>query len=134
MKPVAKEFLGSGWRFPVEIGNRGGIDLSEGEQKIQESIRIILGTAKGERVMRPEFGCDIHKFTFSVINTSTRTMIQSAVREALVLFEPRIEVMNVTTSTEGLGQGELSIHVDYKVRSTNYEFNLVYPFYLNPGG
>ena len=131
---MAKDFLGCGWKFPFEIGNRGGIALSEGEQKIQESMQLILGTEKGERVMRPEFGCDIHKFTFAVINTSTRTMIQSAVREALVLFEPRIEVINVTTSTERLEQGELSIHVDYKVRSTNYEFNLVYPFYLKPGG
>ena len=131
---MAKEFLGSGWKFPIEVDNRGGISVSRHEKKIEESIRIILSTAKGERVMRPEFGCDIHEFTFAVINASTLTMIQSAISEALVLFEPRIEVINIETSTERLEAGELMININYKIRSTHHEFNLVYLFPLKPGG
>jgi phage baseplate assembly protein W len=129
-----KEFLGRGWKFPIEVNKRGGIALTEYEEKIRESILIILQTAKGERVMLPEFGCDIHNFVFEVINTSILTMIKSAVREALILWEPRIEVLGIEAITERINQGELLISIDYRVRSTNNEFNLVYPFYLKPGG
>jgi phage baseplate assembly protein W len=131
---MAKEFLGRGWRFPIKVDNRGGIALSKYEEKIRESIMIILSTAKGERVMRPDFGCDIHDFTFSIINISTLTIIKSAIREALLLWEPRIEVLDVETTTERINDGILLISVDYKIRTTNTEFNLVYPFYLKPGG
>jgi phage baseplate assembly protein W len=134
MEKDTKEFLGSGWKFPIEVNKRGGVALTEYEEKIRESILIILQTAKGERVMLPEFGCDIHNFVFEVINTSIVTMIKSAVREALILWEPRIEVLGIEAITERISQGDLLISVDYRVRSTNNEFNLVYPFYLKPGG
>jgi phage baseplate assembly protein W len=123
-------FLGKGWKFPVGVDKRGGVALSESEKKIKESILIILGTEKGERVMRPEFGCDIHDFVFSIINTSTLTQIQSAVKEALLLWEPRIELLSVEFYKERIDDGILDISIDYKVRRTNTEFNLVYPFYL----
>ena len=129
-----KDFLGRGWKFPIELDVRGAIKLSEYEQKIRESIMIILGTAKGERVMRPEFGCEIHNFAFEIINASTLTLIKSSVREALILWEPRIEVLNIETNTEKLQQGQLLINVYYRVRTTNNEFNLVYPFNLKSGG
>jgi len=131
---MAKEFLGKGWKFPVELDKRGGVSFSQYEDKIKESILIILNTAKGERVMRPDFGCDIHDFVFSVINTSTLTLIQSAVKEALVLWEPRIEVLSVEILKERLHEGILLISIDYRVRKTNTEFNLVYPFYLQSRG
>jgi phage baseplate assembly protein W len=131
---MAKEFLGRGWKFPVETDQRGSIALSQYEKKIRESILIILGTAKGERVMRPDFGCDIHEFVFSTLNSSTLTLIQSAVKEALLLWEPRIEVLSVKISKERLNGGILLISVDYRVRETNTEFNLVYPFYLKSKG
>lgn len=97
---------------------------------IRESIQIVLGTAKGERVMRPDFGCGIHEYVFSTIDTTTLNLIASTVRDALVEWEPRIEVQNVDISTEEIDVGKLLIRVDYRVRSTNTEFNLVYPFYL----
>lgn len=131
---MAKEFLGRGWKFPITIDDRGGIALSQYEQKIRESIIIILSTAKGERVMRPDFGCDINEFTFSIINTSTLTLIKSAVKEALLLWEPRIEVLEVETSSEKINDGILLVRIDYKIRTINTQFNLVYPFYLKPGG
>ena len=127
-------FLGSGWEFPIHTNQRGGIRIAAAEEKIRQSIRIILGTAKGARVMRPDFGCDIHDYTFSVVNTSTLTLMTSAVREALVYHEPRIEVLDVSSATTRLGQGILDLRIDYRVRATNTESNLVYPFYLKDGG
>lgn len=131
---MSTDFLGQGWKFPIGTDERGGIALSEAEAKIKESILIILSTAKGERVMRPDFGCDIHEFTFAVINTSTLTLIASSVKEALMRHEPRIELLKVQTSTDKLAGGILDIHLDYRIRSTNTEFNMVYPFYLKAGG
>jgi phage baseplate assembly protein W len=131
---MAKEFLGRGWKFPIRIGKRGGITPSEYEDKVRESILIILNTAKGERVMRPDFGCDIHEFVFSVINTSNLTLIESAVKEALVLWEPRIEVKSVKTSRDRINEGIIDIGIDYRIRTTNTEFNLVFPFFLESKG
>lgn len=127
---MAKEFLGTGWKFPVNVDRSGEIEMSSYEEDLKESIRIILGTSKGERVMRPDFGCGIYDFVFAVINTQTTGMIEASVREALVLWEPRIEIKMVTVTVDKAEEGKLLISVDYRVRSTNNEFNLVYPFYL----
>ena len=130
---MAKEFLGRGWKFPVNVSTEGKIAVSEYGEDIREAIWIILSTSKGERIMRPDFGCGIHDFVFASINTSTMTLIESSVREALTLWEPRIELMNVKVSTEKIDEGKLLISIDYKVRTTNNQFNLVYPFYLKEG-
>lgn len=130
---MKREFLGTGWSFPVGTDRRGGIELSTAETDIREAIRIIIGTAKGERTMRPEFGCGIHDYVFATVDTTTLNLIGGTVRDALVEWEPRIEVLDVDVSTEELGAGRLLIGVDYRVRSTNTEFNLVYPFYLREG-
>jgi len=127
---MAREFLGIGWKFPVQVDSQGHIALSPFEQDIREAIRIIVGTAKGERVMRQDFGCGIHNFVFAVMNTTTLGLIESAVREALIRWEPRIELLNVRVSTEKAEAGQLLVGIDYRVRATNNEFNLVYPFYL----
>ena len=130
---MAENFLGTGWTFPVQVRADGCVSMSQYEQDIKEAIRIILGTAKGERVMRPDFGCGIHDFVFSVINTATLTLIENSVQEALTLWEPRIELLGVSVSTESADEGKLLIKIDYKVRTTNNRFNLVYPFYLTEG-
>lgn len=127
---MAKDFLGRGWKFPVNVDGRGKVEMSEYEEDIKEAIWIILGTSKGERVMRPDFGCGIHDHVFASINTSTLGMIESSVREALTKWEPRIEVLKVEASPERAEVGQLLISIDYRVRTTNNEFNLVYPFYL----
>ncbi|BEH11011.1 MULTISPECIES: GPW/gp25 family protein [Geobacter] len=126
----AREFLGTGWTFPVAAGADGCMILSSAEGDIAESIRIILGTARGERVMRPDFGCGIHDRVFSVINTTTLGLIENEVKEALILWEPRIELLSVTASPREAAEGRLLIDIEYRVRSTNTRFNLVYPFYL----
>lgn len=130
---MAKEFLGRGWKFPVNVGTEDKIAVSEYGEDVRQAIWIILSTSKGERIMRPDFGCGIHDFVFASINTSTMTLIESSVRDALTLWEPRIELMNVKVSTEKIDEGKLLINIDYKVRTTNNQFNLVYPFYLKEG-
>lgn len=126
----ARDFLGRGWAFPVTTDGRGTIEQSRGVADIEESIRLILETAKGERVMRPEFGCGIHEFAFATVDRSTLTLVETSVRDALREFEPRIEVLSVEVSTAQLDAGTLPIEIEYRVRDTNNEFNLVYPFYL----
>ena len=131
---MAKEFLGRGWKFPVMVyPATGRISLSEYEQDIKESIWIILSTSKGERVMRPDFGCGIHDLIFAPINTTTLNLVQNSVQEALTLWEPRIELIKVEVSTQQSIEGKLLVSIDYRVRVTNNRFNLVYPFYLKEG-
>lgn len=130
---MAKEFLGRGWRFPVGVDSRGRIAMSTYEEDIKEAILIILRTQKGERVMRPDFGCGIYDYVFSSINTATLTLIERTVREAITEWEPRVEIEKIEISTEEADQGRLLISIDYRVRRTNSRFNLVYPFYLKEG-
>jgi phage baseplate assembly protein W len=127
---MSKPFLGKGWSFPVQVDSQtGGIQRADYEESVRQSIWIILGTAKGERVMRPEFGCDIYDLVFENITAGVIGRVSQAVREALLLFEPRIDLVEVRVAPEEEGQVML-ISIDYQVRATNSLFNLVYPFYL----
>lgn len=128
---MAKDFLGKGWKYPVNVNSYGKMKMSLFEDDIKESIQIILSTSKGERAMRPDFGCGIYDFVFDIVNASTIGMIEASVKEALILWEPRIEIKNVKVKADRAEEGKLIISVDYKVRGTNSEFNLVYPFYLS---
>lgn len=128
---MSEKFLGIGWKFPVQLTEDGAIATSEYEQDIRESILIILGTAIGERVMRPTFGAGIQDHVFDTIDSVTTNLITYDVSEALINWEPRIDVVKVNVSTAEASRGKLSIFVDYRVRATNTIFNLVYPFYLN---
>jgi len=124
------EFLGRGWKFPVNVNSRGGTASSEYETDVLEAIGLILRTSRGERVMQPDFGCGIHEMTFSTIDTATAGLVEEMVREALILWEPRIEVEDIKATLESYSQGRMDISIDYRVRATNNEFNLVYPYYL----
>jgi phage baseplate assembly protein W len=128
-----KKFLGTGWKYPVKVDVDGRIALSSYEEDIKEAIRIILGTAKGERVMRPDFGCGIHELVFAPINSVTMKQVENNVREGLIRWEPRIELEKVEVSPEDAEEGKLLVSIEYKVRTTNTRFNLVYPFYLKEG-
>jgi len=127
---MSGEFLGRGWKFPVNVDPAGGIASSEYEEDVREGIGLILRTSRGERVMQPDFGCGIHEMVFSVINTTTAGQVEQMVKEALILWEPRIEVTGVKASVDPVYDGRMAIAIDYRVRATNSEFNLVYPFYL----
>lgn len=130
---MADEFLGTGWQYPVTTDHRGDIELSDAEADIRESIRIILGTAKGERIMRPEFGCDIHDHVYSSAAPATLNLIESNVEAALVRWEPRIDVEDVTARTDPDAPNEILIDIDYYVRTTNSLANMVYPFHITEG-
>lgn len=127
---MAREFLGTGWKFPVRVNARGGLSFSSNEQDIEEAVWIILSTAKGERVMEPAFGCGIHDYVFAPNDPSTRGSIAYEVQRALSKLEPRIEVENVRVESFPGSENKLLIYVDYRVRSNNAKRNLVYPFYL----
>jgi len=130
---MEKDFLGTGWKYPLSTDSNGRIAVSKYEECIKESILIILRTAKGERLMRPDFGCSIHEYAYSTTDTLNLRMIENTVYEALVQWEPRIEVLGIKTSNGSTQDGKLLISIDYKVRASNTQFNLVYPFYLNEG-
>ena len=128
------DFLGTGWGFPVAPTTAGHIALAPLEASIRESVLLIIGTAKGERVMRPTFGCGIHDLVFAPNDSTTAALVSFAVREALIDWEPRIEVLTVQATSEPEEGNTLLVHIQYRVRSTNNIFNLVYPFYLDKGG
>lgn len=128
---LGREFLGTGWAFPVSVSAATGlIEHVSYETDIRQSILIILGTAKGERVMRPDFGCGIHDLAFAAISTQVMAEIGTTVREALRTYEARIEVRQVTVETTHLDRGRIDVVIDYEVRATNQPGNLVYPFYF----
>ncbi|GGP76311.1 GPW/gp25 family protein [Saccharothrix coeruleofusca] len=126
------DFIGRGWGFPLRVGPTGGIGMVEGEQEIQEAIRLILGTAPGERPMRPEFGCGIHEHVFAPADHATAGDIAREVRAALDRWEPRIETTDVVVAFDSVEIGTLYIDVRYTIRSTNDQRNLVFPFYTIP--
>jgi Bacteriophage baseplate protein W len=131
---MSKEFLGRGWKYPVAVDPASGrIAMSEFEQDIKESIRIILATAPGERLMRPDFGCGIHDLVFSTISRATIGLFESRVRDSITKWEPRVEIIQLDISTREADKGKLEIQLTYRVRETNNEFNLVFPFYLTEG-
>ncbi|MCL9812059.1 GPW/gp25 family protein [Natranaeroarchaeum aerophilus] len=130
---MTNEFLGTGWSYPVTTEDRGNIEVSETETDIEESIRIILGTAKGERVMRPEFGCDIYDHVYSTASPVTLNLIESSVEESLVRWEPRIDVEEVTARRDEEEPNRILIEIEYYVRTTNSLANMVYPFHITEG-
>jgi uncharacterized protein len=128
-----KAFLGRGWAFPVGLDSTQEIATAAYETDIQQAIRIILGTEPGERVMRPTFGTGLRGLMFEPINTTTVALAQYRVQQALVLWEPRIDSVNVQVTADP-PNGKLMIAVSYRVRTTNTFYNLVYPFYLQEQG
>jgi phage baseplate assembly protein W len=123
-------FLGTGWRLPIAVDDRGRIAMVSDDESVRQSIWTILSTAPGERVMRPDFGCGLAELVFAPNTPGTAGQIMSAVREALIQWEPRIDVLEVDAVPDDTQANLLSIAVSYLVRSTNNQFNLVYPFYL----
>lgn len=127
---MSKSFLGSGWSYPLKVNPGGSIARSKGEYKIKESIMLILGTAPGERIMRPSFGADLHRLVFEPNNSVTANLAAHYVERALIMWEPRIQVNKVNVKND-IENGCLLIEVQYHIRTTNSPQNLVYPFFLH---
>jgi phage baseplate assembly protein W len=126
------EFVGRGIAFPMRTDAIGGVALVAREREIQEAIRLILGTAPGERPMRPEFGCRISERVFAPANATTAGQLAYDVRTALERWEPRIDVEDVDVTFDAVDSGVLYIDITYRIRGTNDPRNLVFPFYVIP--
>lgn len=133
MEQKNRAYLGIGWKFPLQVTPGGKIAQAKYEQRIEESMYLILSTAKGERVMMPEFGCGIHALVFAPNNAMTRTIVVQQVREALVTHEPRVDVLDIAVETAPEEPNVLLIRINYQIRGNNALGNLVYPFYLGEG-
>jgi phage baseplate assembly protein W len=127
-----KAFLGVGWAFPVDRDRSGEVSTVAYEDDIRQSIRIILGTRPGERVMRPDFGAGIYALLFEPMNGTTMALAKHHVEEALIAWEPRIDTITVDVTGDP-AKACLTINIKYRVRSTNTFYNMVYPFYLMEG-
>lgn len=127
----AKNFLGVGWKFPVQVDEATGrIKTSHYEEDVQEAIRIIIMTGRGERMMRPEFGCGLREYVFAGLSYDTATQMRTAIQRALINWEPRITEVDVNVEED---RGRMMIYVAYVVRATNNPYNLVFPYYLTEG-
>jgi Bacteriophage baseplate protein W len=126
-------FLGRGWAFPVIAGRDGRVAYAEGEDSIEQAVEIILGTSPGERVMRPEFGCGIWELVMETNTAQLHGRVQAQVQDALVQWEPRIDVLDVRVEAPPEQKNVLLIRIDYRIRANNAFYNLVYPFFLQEG-
>jgi phage baseplate assembly protein W len=126
------DLIGSGVSFPLQADQRGVLALAHGVTDIEQAIRLILGTAPGERPMRPEFGCAVHDFVFDTIDAEMVGRVETAVHQALARWEPRIEVVALDFDLGEVDQGKLGITITYRVLATSRLYNLVYPFYVIP--
>lgn len=127
---MQRTFLGVGWKFPLQVTPSGRIAMAGYERRIEESIALILSTAQGERVMLPTFGCGIHDLVFAPNNASTLSLVVFNVRQALVAYERRIDVLDITAESAPEQPNVLLIRIDYRIRANNARGNLVYPFYI----
>ncbi len=126
-------FWGTGWKFPLQVTPNGKIAQSKNEQRIEESIYLILSTAKGERVMMDDFGCGIHDLVFESNTSNILGRIAEDVRQALTIYEPRIDILDINVETRPEQPNLLLIRINYTIRTTNTIGNMVYPFYITEG-
>lgn len=130
---MSQEFLGVGWKFPLQQNAQNELAYSRYEENIQEAIWVILSTAPGERLMHPDFGCNIHELVFAPNNTSTAGLARFYVEDALIRWEPRIDLEDVEVQADPGDPARLLLSISYRVRTTDSRYNLVYPFYLTRG-
>ena len=130
MSQMTRDFLGIGWKFPLQVTAAGSIAQARYEQRIEESIFLILSTARGERPMLADFGCGIHDLVFEGNTPKTVALVAQSVRAALTTYEPRIDVLDVDAQSPEGADNLLLIRVSYRIRSNNAVGNMVYPFYV----
>ena len=129
-----KSFLGRGWSFPPTFNSKvGGVTMVSEEEDIKQSLEILLGTSLGERIMLPEYGCDLHKYLFESISTSKIHFLQELIRTAILNYEPRIDLEEINIDHSDYLDGIIRINLDYSIQTTNTRFNLVFPYYKVEG-
>jgi phage baseplate assembly protein W len=131
---MAKSFLGTGWGFPPAWDMAAGaVGTTSNEEDIQKSLEILLSTRKGERVMEPDYGCNLDEMLFEPITTTFKTYIAEMIRTAILYYEARIDLKSVIVDDSRQQEGFILIILNYTVRTTNSRYNYVYPYYLNEG-
>lgn len=128
------KIIGSGFAFPMQIDALGGAELTSDDENIRQSMMCIIGTAPGERMMRPTFGCAIHDILFEPNTAVTAAKIEYEVKRSLTEFEPRIGDVEVSAKPDDSEQSRMNVTISYTIRKTNTKANLVYPFYLRKEG
>jgi phage baseplate assembly protein W len=131
-EPGVPSFVGRGFAFPLGVNTDGGIRMTRGSEDLDASMRVILSTAPGERLMRPQFGCRIWDLLFEPVNFNTLGQMAEAAGDALAQWEPRVDVLGIDCVPDVRDQFLVNIEITYKVRATNDRRNLVYPFYVIP--
>jgi phage baseplate assembly protein W len=129
----AKAFLGRGFAFPPGVTATGAVALAEYEEDVRQAILIVLETEPGERVMRPDFGAGLRGLVFESINANMLALARHRAEQALVLWEPRIDSIDVSATADA-PRGVVTLEIRYRIRATNTFYNLVYPFYVQEGG
>jgi len=127
------DIIGRGWRFPIKVNPKGGLDWSEGPDRIRDAIWIIVSTSLGERLMRPEFGAGLKDYVFESNSEVVRAELASVIRRALVEWEPRIELVGLRVDASPDQDSQVLVSIDYQIRDTNELFNMVYPLFLTEG-
>ena len=127
-------FIGSGWSFPPRFSPQARqVAMTTDEADIEASLKILLGTSAGERILHPTYGLNPRELLFEPMTTTMQTLFKDRVRTNILVYEPRIEILSLELDTSVLIEGKLLLRLEYAVRATNSRFNLVYPFYLNDG-
>lgn len=129
---IDDDFIGAGWAFPLRVNGTGGVALVRREQELEEAMRLVLSTHPGERPMRPDFGCPLRDFVFRGANDQTAAELALEVRNALLRWEPRVDIENVVVAPDPHDRGLLYIDIEYRPKATNDHRNLVFPFYTIP--
>jgi phage baseplate assembly protein W len=131
MENHSKDFMGRGWAFPIGFDPiTGDVNMLSGEEDIQDSLKVLFATQVGERVMQPDYGSELDSFLFMPMNKSTLTYMQSVISDAILFYEPRIVLEDVTIEPAGDTSEFLNITIRYRVSATNNRYNFVYPFYI----
>jgi phage baseplate assembly protein W len=127
------DFIGTGWQFPITVNAKGGINWSDGPQRISDAIWVIIKTSLGERVMIPTFGAGVNDYVFQSNSSIIRTQLVSSIKQALLTWEPRITVTQVSANPVPDEPSQVLVSIDYTINATNEPSNVVYPFYLSEG-
>ena len=130
---VQDPLIGGGLKFPVNVNARGGLNMSWGPQRIQDAIRIILSTSPGERLMRPTFGAGAQDYVFESNSSAKRAQLAEDIKHSLTLWEPRIELVDVTVAESPRGESSVLVTLSYRIRGTNELQNMVYPLSVQEG-
>ncbi|WP_299441137.1 GPW/gp25 family protein [uncultured Aquimarina sp.] len=128
-------FLGTGWGFPPEFSKKGKgrVEMLSDEADIKSSLEILLSTRLGERIMVPNYGCNLDELLFKPLNLTLKTFVKELIKNAILYYEPRIDLEKIDMDQTNELDGELLIILDYRIRATNSRSNLVFPFYKEEG-